>query len=177
MLCKLISLSYRLWKIPGRLMRHWPYRKSLLPKGRGVAPQWPWPAYLESSLTILQFALLHWLIHSPQNTMLSQLSSFIHVALQEFSLGKLSLFQDRALVLSDTGEEHGVGINWGIVATCWSPVSWGCSGLLPLQQRWRWSVDYKSLNCLSFSKTTSCPSVRLQDRGITQYKGTENAFP
>lgn len=51
------------------------------------------------------------------------------------------------------------------------------SGLLPLQQRWWWSVDCKSVNCLSCSKTTSCPSVRLQDRGITQYKGTENGIP
>lgn len=107
-------------------MRHWAYRKSLFPEERGVVPQWPWPAYLESSLTSLQFVLLHWLISSLQNTLLSQLSSFIHVAFQEFSLGKLSLFQDRALVLSDTGEEHSIRKNWEIVATCWSPVSWGC---------------------------------------------------
>lgn len=90
-------------------MRHWPYRKSLLPEGRGVAPQWPWPACLESSLSILQFALLHWLIGSPQITMLSQLSSFIHVALQE-------LFSWQTLII--LGQGPGIVRHWG-GARCW----------------------------------------------------------
>lgn len=112
-------------------MRHWAYRKFLFPEERGVVPQWPWSAYLEISVTILQFVLLHWLICSPQNTMPSKLSSFIHVAFQEFSLGKLSLFQDRALVLSDTGEEHSVGKklrNYGyLLVTCFLRMLWSAS--------------------------------------------------
>lgn len=122
------------------------------------------------------FALLHWPTYGCQNTTLFQLSAFTHVA--STSLRKFTLFQDRALALSDTGEEHSVGKKieelWLLIGHL---VLDRASGLLPLQQRWRWSGSYKSLSSLSFPETTSYPSVRLQDWGLTRVQSDRKCFP